>query len=351
MVAFNFNTQNLPDGGDGFDLIPTGWYAGFADETGINPTRDGAGAYIKARFRIQGPAHANRVIFKNFNIRNSNDKAVEIGYRELGQWCHSAGRPAINDTQELHGALVEFYVTTRNDPTGQYEPQNEIRRFRKPGTGALGPTVAATMPVGTAQPQQAYTPPANNPFAAQVPRGAVEQASAFTVNNPFAAPAPQPQAQAAQPQLAGNPFAAPAPRHRHRHRHRQCRSSPLPSRGSSPRSSRPRPPRRLPPPGSRRQRCRPQRQPRRQRRCRSGLPRAAARKRKSRLRSRWTRWRRLTRSWPSSSCRPGCSRNAVQDGHTKCGYPPTHGPQVRGPFLNANEEPQHAARRPDNEGH
>lgn len=209
MVAFNFNTQNLPDGGDGFDLIPTGWYAGFADETGINPTRDGAGAYIKARFRIQGPTHANRVIFKNFNIRNSNDKAVEIGYRELGQWCHSAGRPAINDTQELHGALVEFYVTTRNDPTGQYEPQNEIKRFRKPGTGALGPTVAATMPVGTAQPQQAYTPPANNPFAAQVPRGAVEQASAFTVNNPFAAPAPQPQA--AQPLPANNPFAAPAP--------------------------------------------------------------------------------------------------------------------------------------------
>ncbi|WP_298594876.1 hypothetical protein, partial [uncultured Rothia sp.] len=178
MVAFNFNTQNLPDGGDGFDLIPTGWYAGFADETSINPTRDGAGAYIKARFRIQGPTHANRVIFKNFNIRNSNDKAVEIGYRELGQWCHSAGRPAINDTQELHGALVEFYVTTRNDPTGQYEPQNEIKRFRKPGTGVLGPTVAATMPVGAAQPQQAYTPPANNPFAAQVPRGAVEQASA-----------------------------------------------------------------------------------------------------------------------------------------------------------------------------
>lgn len=208
MVAFNFNTQNLPDGGDGFDLIPTGWYAGFADETGINPTRDGAGAYIKARFRIQGPTHANRVIFKNFNIRNSNDKAVEIGYRELGQWCHSAGRPAINDTQELHGALVEFYVTTRNDPTGQYEPQNEIKRFRKPGTGALGPTVAATMPVGAAQPQAAYTPPANNPFAAQVPRGAVEQASTFTVNNPFAAPAPQPQA--AQPQLAGNPFAAAA---------------------------------------------------------------------------------------------------------------------------------------------
>ena len=208
MVAFNFNTQNLPDGGDGFDLIPTGWYAGFADETGINPTRDGAGAYIKARFRIQGPTHANRVIFKNFNIRNSNDKAVEIGYRELGQWCHSAGRPAINDTQELHGALVEFYVTTRNDPTGQYEPQNEIKRFRKPGTGALGPTVAATMPVGTAQPQQAYTPPANNPFAApQVPRGVVEQASAFTVNNPFAT-APQPQA--TQPQPAGNPFAAPA---------------------------------------------------------------------------------------------------------------------------------------------
>lgn len=202
MVAFNFNTQNLPDGGDGFDLIPTGWYAGFADETGINPTRDGAGAYIKARFRIQGPTHANRVIFKNFNIRNSNDKAVEIGYRELGQWCHSAGRPAINDTQELHGALVEFYVTTRNDPTGQYEPQNEIKRFRKPGTGALGPTVAATMPVGAAQPQQAYTPPANNPFAAQVP----QQAPQMPVNNPFAAPQPQ----AAQPQPAGNPFAAPA---------------------------------------------------------------------------------------------------------------------------------------------
>ena len=140
------------------------------------------------------------MIFKNFNIRNSNDKAVEIGYRELGQWCHSAGRPAINDTQELHGALVEFYVTTRNDPTGQYEPQNEIKRFRKPGTGALGPTVAATMPVGAAQPQAAYTPPANNPFAAQVPRGAVEQASAFTVNNPFAT--------APQPQPAGNPFAA-----------------------------------------------------------------------------------------------------------------------------------------------
>lgn len=196
MVAFNFNTQNLPDGGDGFDLIPTGWYAGFADETGINPTRDGAGAYIKARFRIQGPTHADRVIFKNFNIRNSNDKAVEIGYRELGQWCHSAGRPAINDTQELHGALVEFYVTTRNDPTGQYEPQNEIKRFRKPGTGALGPTVAATMPVGTAQPQQAYTPPANNPFAA--PAAPVQQPPAQPWQQPPQQPA-APTAQAAAP--------------------------------------------------------------------------------------------------------------------------------------------------------
>lgn len=208
MVAFNFNTQNLPDGGDGFDLIPTGWYAGFADETGINPTRDGAGAYIKARFRIQGPTHANRVIFKNFNIRNSNEKAVEIGYRELGQWCHSAGRPAINDTQELHGALVEFYVTTRNDPTGQYEPQNEIKRFRKPGTGALGPTVAATMPVGTVQPQQhAYTPPANNPFAAAAPQP--QQAAPMPMNNPFAAPAaPQPAAAPVQ-QMPAQPWAQP----------------------------------------------------------------------------------------------------------------------------------------------
>ena len=29
----------------------------------------------------------------------------------------------------------------------------------------------------------------------------------------------------------------------------------------------------------------------------------------------------------------------------------THGPQVRGPFLNTNKEPRHAACNTDNEGH
>jgi hypothetical protein len=140
MALFNFDANEYSDFETNFDPVPEGEYEVMCEEAEEKNSQSG-GVYIKAKFRVLGPTHANRVIFNNFNIVNRSDKAQEIGRRQLSTWARAVGKPNANDTDELlnRPCLAVVAVEAGDE---KYGPQNRINGF-KPKTGAASPNVQA----------------------------------------------------------------------------------------------------------------------------------------------------------------------------------------------------------------
>lgn len=198
MASLNFDATTVqPD--TGFELLPAGWYNAMIDESGINPTKDGVGAYLQLRFSVIDGQYQGRKVFARLNIRNANQTAQEIAYKQLSAIAHSVGVLQVQDSSQLHGIPLKIRVRIRKDPSGQYEDQNEINGYKNINEAVQG-QAAAFAPAAPAMPA---APAGFAPVAPQ-PAPAMPQAAPA-----FAQPAaPQPWAQPAAP-VAPAPQAAP----------------------------------------------------------------------------------------------------------------------------------------------
>lgn len=166
-MQLNFNAATVaPDTGFG-EPIPAGWYNVRITETEQKPTKAGNGDwYLSLTCEIIDGQYANRKLFTNLNLRNSNPTAQEIAYKQLSAICHAIGVMQVNDSQELHGKPLKVKVKVRIDRTGEYEPSNEISMFKninEPVQGATGGGMQAPQmqaPAGFGQQQQ----PAQQPW-------------------------------------------------------------------------------------------------------------------------------------------------------------------------------------------
>ena len=200
MASLNFDATTVqPD--TGFELLPAGWYNAMIDESTINPTKDGVGEYLQLRFSVIDGQYQGRKVFARLNIRNANQTAQEIAYKQLSAIAHSVGVLQVQDSSQLHGIPLKIRVRIRKDPSGQYEDQNEINGYKNINEAVQG-QAAAFAPAAPAMPAApaGFAPVA--PVAAPVMPQAAPQPA-------FAAPAaPQPWAQPAAP-VAPAPQAAP----------------------------------------------------------------------------------------------------------------------------------------------
>lgn len=205
MASLNFDATTVqPD--TGFELLPAGWYNAMIDESAINPTKDGVGAYLQLRFSVIDGQYQGRKVFARLNIRNANQTAQEIAYKQLSAIAHSVGVLQVQDSSQLHGIPLKIRVRIRKDPSGQYEDQNEINGYKNINEAVQG-QAAAFAPAAPAMPAApaGFAPVA--PVAAPVMPQAAPQPA-------FAQPAaPQPWAQPAAPlaQPAPQPALQPAP--------------------------------------------------------------------------------------------------------------------------------------------
>lgn len=200
MASLNFDATTVqPD--TGFELLPAGWYNAMIDESAINPTKDGVGAYLQLRFSVIDGQYQGRKVFARLNIRNANQTAQEIAYKQLSAIAHSVGVLQVQDSSQLHGIPLKIRVRIRKDPSGQYEDQNEINGYKNINEAVQG-QAAAFAPAAPAMPAA----PAG--FARPAPVAPVAPAPAFA--QPAA---PQPWAQPAAPlaQPAPQPALQPAP--------------------------------------------------------------------------------------------------------------------------------------------
>jgi len=125
--------QNIENTQDEYTPVTPGWYSARIVEAELKDTKAGTGQYIKVRFQLDG----SRGVYHNFNIKNANPKAEDIGKQQLGQWMAASNAGRLKGPDDMLGHSCQVKVAIKDDP--QYGPQNVIKAFKKGEAGGESP--------------------------------------------------------------------------------------------------------------------------------------------------------------------------------------------------------------------
>jgi len=117
-----------------FECVPDGWYQAEVVSADVRQTKAGTGSYLSVQFAINGPSHAGRRVWQNYNLRNPSATAERIGREHLGELVRALGIGTPQDSDELIGNACEIRVTTKEQQG--YPPRNEVIGARSPATPA-----------------------------------------------------------------------------------------------------------------------------------------------------------------------------------------------------------------------
>jgi hypothetical protein len=127
MASFEFDPSTVP--AQSFDVLPAGWYTASVTGCEVKATKSGTGEYIRLEYTVSGPTAAGRKVFANYNTKNENAKAEEIGRQQLAELCRATGVARLSDTDQLIGASCQIKVTVR-PAREQYDESNEVKSHK-----------------------------------------------------------------------------------------------------------------------------------------------------------------------------------------------------------------------------
>lgn len=219
MAQINFNAREVqPDEGR-VGPIPAAWYSMAATELKLEPTKDGQGSKISAKFQVLEGTYKGSTVFHNFNWQNSSEKAQLIGRAQFSALCHAVRVLDVNTTEQLLNipfkARVKVTPAVMENGAEKYAAKNEISAFKD-----INDAAANAAPVAADAPKAPSIPAMPIPSLPQAAPMAPPQVPAPAMAPPPAWQAPaaaQPWAQAPailarmQPQKIGAQPWAPAP--------------------------------------------------------------------------------------------------------------------------------------------
>lgn len=156
LLDLSFNQAEIQEAQKGgqFELIPPGNYVAEINRSEVKQTKDGRGSYLSLGFKILDGEFSGRLVFQNITLQNANPQASQIGRHQLAQLAGACNMQQIHDTEQLHGIPMQIRVAIRKDKSGQYDDQNEIKKFAAlSNAGYQQPTFSAPMQPQTPQPQ------------------------------------------------------------------------------------------------------------------------------------------------------------------------------------------------------
>lgn len=114
----------------GFEKLPPGGYPAIATEGAVVDTKDLTGKMVKFKFQIiEGPMK-DRTLFNNYNIKNKNPQAEQIGRGQLKHFATVCNKPNATHPDELLNIPVVLVIGfQKNNP--EY---NEIKNIRPYGS-------------------------------------------------------------------------------------------------------------------------------------------------------------------------------------------------------------------------
>ncbi len=101
MAILNFNADEVAPS-TSLDPIPAGKYQAVITDSELKMTKSGTGSYLELTFEIISGEYEKRKLWARLNIRNNNQKAVEIAQRDLSAICHAVNVLHPQDSSELH---------------------------------------------------------------------------------------------------------------------------------------------------------------------------------------------------------------------------------------------------------
>lgn len=149
LAGYNFNAEEV-EPSSSFDPIPAGWYTAIISSSEMKATRDGYGEYLSLTLQVIEGQYENRLVFARLNLKNANDKAVDIARKDLAAICRAVGVMSPQASEELHDIPLMIKVKVR-PASGEYEASNDIGGYKAVEGANLTPA-----PKAASKPQ---TPP------------------------------------------------------------------------------------------------------------------------------------------------------------------------------------------------
>ena len=149
LAGYNFNAEEV-EPSSSFDPIPAGWYQAIISSSEMKATRDGYGEYLSLTLQVIEGQYENRLVFARLNLKNANDKAVDIARKDLAAICRAVGVMSPQASEELHDIPLMIKVKVR-PASGDYEASNDIGGYKAVEGANLTPA-----PKAASKPQ---TPP------------------------------------------------------------------------------------------------------------------------------------------------------------------------------------------------
>lgn len=140
-MQLNFDATNVEPNAT-LEPLPEGWYNVIITKSEEKPTKGGDGSYLQIELTVLDGQFKGRKCFDRFNIKNKNQLAVEIAYKQLSAICHAVGVMQISDSAVLHNLPLQAKVALKasTETNGkQYGATNEIKGY-KAIEGQVAPT-------------------------------------------------------------------------------------------------------------------------------------------------------------------------------------------------------------------
>lgn len=125
-----------------YEALPAGEYLVMITDSQEKPTKNGDGRYLELTLELQGDQMRGRKVWDRLNLKNQNQKAVEIAQRQLAQICHAVNVLQVNEWSQLHFKPLVAIVKVRSDDRGM---SNEVKAY-KAAAAATSNSPAATQP-------------------------------------------------------------------------------------------------------------------------------------------------------------------------------------------------------------
>ena len=128
LSGYNFNAEEV-EPSSSFDPIPAGWYQAIISNSEMKATRDGYGEFLSLTLQVIEGQYENRLVFARLNLKNANDKAVDIARKDLAAICRAVGVMSPQASEELHDIPLMIKVKVR-PASGDYEASNDIGGYK-----------------------------------------------------------------------------------------------------------------------------------------------------------------------------------------------------------------------------
>lgn len=126
-----------------YDPIPAGEYRAKIIESEVEPVskQSDKGNCLKLTWKVEGGPFDGRLIWQRLNMWFSGaekepGKVAQIANQQFASIREATGVLTPRDTVELHERPCTIKVVINTDPTGRYQPSNEIKGVKDIGSAA-----------------------------------------------------------------------------------------------------------------------------------------------------------------------------------------------------------------------